>query len=126
MEVPRLGGGSGPELPASSTARATGDPSRTWDPHHRSRPRRILSPWNEARDGTRCLRDTRQGRDLLSHDGNSESQETIGGPSKSQLDGQRGRGLVHLGTAAALSPSAGSHSFLDVVAQYPDHADSQS
>ena len=72
----------GPELPASSTARATGDPSRTWDPHHRSRPRRILSPWNEARDGTRCLRDTRQGRDLLSHDGNSESQETIGGPSK--------------------------------------------
>ena len=124
MEVPRLGGGSGPELPASSTARATGDPSRVWDPHHRSRPRRILSPWNEARDGTRFLRDLRQVPELLSHDGNSESQETVGGPSK-RMD-SRGGEVVHLGTAAALSPSAGSHSFLDVVAQYPDHAASQS
>ena len=55
MEVPRPGVQSELLLPASTTASATPDPSRTCDLHHSSRQHRILNPLSKARDQTRNL-----------------------------------------------------------------------
>ena len=52
MEVPRLEVESELQLPAYTTATATRDPSRVFDPHHSSRQRRNLNPLSEARDRT--------------------------------------------------------------------------
>ena len=49
-EVPRLGVESEPQLPASTRATATGDPSHVFDLRHSSRERWILNPLIEARD----------------------------------------------------------------------------
>ena len=71
MEVPRLGVRSELHLPAHTTATAGRDLSGVCDLHHSSRPRRILNPRREARDGTRILMDTSRVRNPLSHKGNS-------------------------------------------------------
>ena len=54
-EVPRLGVESELQLPASTRATATSDPSRVCDLRHSSRQRWILSPLSEAGDLTRNL-----------------------------------------------------------------------
>ena len=55
MEVPRLGAESELQLPASTTATATPDPSCVCDPHHGSWQHQILNSLSEARNGTRNL-----------------------------------------------------------------------
>ena len=62
MEGPRLGIESELQLPAYTTATATWDPSRVYDPHHRSQQRQILNPLREARDRTHILMDASQVR----------------------------------------------------------------
>ena len=60
MEVPssRLGVESELQLPASTTATETWDPSRIFDLHHSSWPCLILNTLSEARYRTRVLMDT--------------------------------------------------------------------
>ena len=55
MEIPRLGVESELQLPAYTTATATGDPSRVCDLHHSSRQARSLL--SEVRDRTCILVD---------------------------------------------------------------------
>ena len=57
MDVPRPGAESELQLPASTTATATPDPSCIWDLHHSSRQRWILNPRSEARDRACVLTD---------------------------------------------------------------------
>ena len=54
MEVPRQGSNR-PQLPASTAATATPDPSRVFNPHHSSRQHWILAPPIEAGGQTRSL-----------------------------------------------------------------------
>ena len=58
MEVPRLGGDSELQLPASATASERPDPSHICDLHHSSWQRQFLHPLSKARDQTRPLMDT--------------------------------------------------------------------
>ena len=60
MEVPRLGDESELQLPAYTTATATGDPSHIYNLHHDSQQCRILNPLSNARDGTCILVDASQ------------------------------------------------------------------
>ena len=60
MEVPRLGDELELQLPASTTATATWEPSHNFDLHHSSWQYWILNPLREARDGTCILMDTRR------------------------------------------------------------------
>ena len=60
MEVPGPGAKSELQLPAYTTAKATQDPSRIYDPHHSSRQRQIFNPLIEARDRTCFLMDASQ------------------------------------------------------------------
>ena len=55
MEVPRPGVESELQLPASTAATATRDPSRVCNLHHSSRQRRIVNPLSKGRDRTRNL-----------------------------------------------------------------------
>ena len=71
MEVPRLGVESELQLPAYTTATATGDPSHVYDLHHSSGHRRILNPLNKARDRTRNLIVPSWIRFQLCHEGDS-------------------------------------------------------
>ena len=73
VEVPRLGVESALQLLANTTATATPDPSRVFNPHRSSgqRQTQILNLLSEARDRTRILMDTNQVLILLSHNGNS-------------------------------------------------------
>ena len=57
-EVPRLRVESELHLPVYTTATATPDPRRVYDPHHSSQQHRILNPPSEARDETHILMDT--------------------------------------------------------------------
>ena len=50
MEVPRLGAESELQLPASTPATATRDPSHVWDLHRSLWQHWILNPLSEARD----------------------------------------------------------------------------
>ena len=52
VEVPRRGVESELQLPASTTATATRDPSLICHPHHSPPQGRILNPLSETRDGT--------------------------------------------------------------------------
>ena len=52
MEIPRVGVELELELPACTTATATGHPSHVCDLHHSSRQHRILNPLTEDRDQT--------------------------------------------------------------------------
>ena len=72
MEVPRLGIASELQLPAYTTATATGNLSRVRDLHHSSWRCQILNPLSEARDQTCILMDTSWILNPLSHNGNSE------------------------------------------------------
>ena len=60
MEVPRLGVKSELQLPASTTATATQDPSCVFDLHHSSRQQWILNPLSRARDQTLIIMDASQ------------------------------------------------------------------
>ena len=71
MEVPRLGVELELQLPASTTAVATPDPSCTCDLRHSLQQPWILHPLSEARDGTRVLTETVSVLNLLSRTGNS-------------------------------------------------------
>ena len=55
MEVPRLGVQLELQLLAYTTATATSDPSRVWDPHHSPRQCQILNLLSKARNRTRNL-----------------------------------------------------------------------
>ena len=71
MVVPRLGVESKLQLPASTPATATLDPSHICDLYHSLRQRQILNPLSEARDGTRILMDASQVCFLLCPNGSS-------------------------------------------------------
>ena len=58
MDVPRLGIELELQLPASTTATATWDPSHGCDLDHSSGQRQIPDPLSEARDQTHILVDT--------------------------------------------------------------------
>ena len=60
LEVPRLGVQSELQMPASTTAAATQDPSRVCDLYHGSQQCQILNPLSEARAGTHNLVFSRQ------------------------------------------------------------------
>ena len=61
VEVPRRGVQLELQMPVSTTATATWDPSHVCNLHHGSWPRRILNPLSEARDGACVLVVTGQG-----------------------------------------------------------------
>ena len=77
MEVPRLGGQIGLQLPAYTTATATQDLSLICDLHPSSRQRQTLNPLREARDQSCNLMDTSQVLNLLSPNRNSSKHLTI-------------------------------------------------
>ena len=58
MEVPRLGVEAELQLPAYSTATATGNPSYVCDLYHSSRHCGTLNPLSKVRDQTHILKDT--------------------------------------------------------------------
>ena len=62
MEVSRLGVNLELQLPAYTTATATGDASRVCDLDHSSQQHRILNPVSQARDRSQILMDTSQVR----------------------------------------------------------------
>ena len=71
MEVLRLGVKSELPLPAYTTAAATPDPSRIYNPHQSSWQCWVPHPLSEARDQTHMLMDTSRGLNLLKHNRNS-------------------------------------------------------
>ena len=70
MEVSSLGVEGELQLPASTTATATWDPSCVCDLHPSSQQRRILNPLSAPRDQTHIFMDTSRVLNLLSHSGN--------------------------------------------------------
>ena len=71
MEAPRLGIGSGLQVPAYATAMATPDLSHVYDLHCSSWQCWILNPLSMAGDWTCILMDSSQVGNLLSHNRNS-------------------------------------------------------
>ena len=71
-DIPRLGVQPELQLPASTTATATWDPSHICDLHHSTQQRWIFNPLSEARDQAHSFMDTSQIRNPLSHSGNSQ------------------------------------------------------